>query len=78
MIVVSNTTPLIGLAIIGRFDLFHQLFGELFIAQVGILLKAKQVGLVPLLRPELKELQQQGFSLSQTVMDSALRQAGEL
>ncbi|MBU0511802.1 MAG: DUF3368 domain-containing protein [Chloroflexi bacterium] len=31
MIVVSNTTPLIGLATIGRFDLLHQLFGEIHI-----------------------------------------------
>lgn len=33
MIVVSNATPLIGLAQIGRFDLLHQLFGELSIAE---------------------------------------------
>ena len=31
MIVVSNTTPLIGLASIDRFDLLHQLFGEIYI-----------------------------------------------
>jgi predicted nucleic acid-binding protein len=31
MIVVSNTTPLIGLATIERFDLLHQLFGEIHI-----------------------------------------------
>jgi predicted nucleic acid-binding protein len=33
MIVVSNTTPLIGLASIGRFDLLHAMFGEITIAQ---------------------------------------------
>jgi len=33
MIVVSNTTPLIGLAQIQRFDLLRQLFGEIYIAQ---------------------------------------------
>lgn len=33
MIVVSNTTPLIGLASIQRFDLLHHLFGEIHIAQ---------------------------------------------
>lgn len=32
MIVLSNTTPLIGLASIGRFDLLRQMFGELTIA----------------------------------------------
>jgi uncharacterized protein len=162
MIVVADTTPLIGLASIQRFDLLRQLFGELYIAHavydeavaagheaggakvevstaawiktigvqdrvavdvlldeldlgeaetivlaremnadwvlmderkgrrklgqlglkkigtVGILLKAKQVGLVPALRPELERLRQQGFSLSQAVVDSVLRQAVEL
>ena len=33
MIVVSNTTPLIGLASIQRFDLLQQLFGEVSVAQ---------------------------------------------
>ncbi len=32
MIVVSNSTPLIGLASIGRFELLQQLFGEIQIA----------------------------------------------
>ncbi len=33
MITVSNATPLIGLASIGRFDLLRQIFGEITIAQ---------------------------------------------
>lgn len=33
MIVVSNTTPLIGLAAIGQFDLLQKLFGEVYIPQ---------------------------------------------
>ncbi len=33
MIVVSNTTPLVGLAVIGRFDLLRQLFGHIQIPQ---------------------------------------------
>ena len=33
MIVVSNTTPLIGLASIGQFDLLRRLFGEIRIPQ---------------------------------------------
>lgn len=32
MIVVSNTSPLTNLAAIGRFELLHQLFGEVHIA----------------------------------------------
>jgi len=161
VIVVSNTTPLIGLASIQRFDLLQQLFGQLTIAQavydeavvagreiggakqevalatwirtmtvqdrlavevllddldlgeaetivlaremgadwvlmdekkarrkltqlglnkigtVGILLKAKQLGLLPVIRPDLERLSQQGFSLSQAVIDAVLQQANE-
>lgn len=161
MIVVSNTTPLIGLASIQRFDLLKQLFGELYIAQavydeavvagreaggakrevstaawvktmhvqdrlavdvlldeldlgeaetivlarelnadwvlmderkgrrkltqlgfpkigtVGILLKAKQVGVLSDLRTDLEQLRQHSFSISQSVIDAVLQQANE-
>ena len=161
MIMVSNTTPLIGLASIQRFDLLRQLFNELYIPQavydeavvagheaggakqevsivtwirtvsvkdrlavevlldeldlgeaetivlaremgadwvlmdekkgrrkltqlgikkigtVGILLKAKQVGLLSVIQPELDRLRRQGFSISQAVIDAVLRQANE-
>ncbi|MBO9370798.1 MAG: DUF3368 domain-containing protein [Chloroflexi bacterium] len=161
MIVVSNTTPLIGLASIQRFDLLRHLFGEIYIPQavyaeavekgredggakrevsaaswikvvavqdrlavevlldemdfgeaevivlareigadlvlmderkgrrklsqmgirkigtLGILLKAKQMGLLPVLRPEIEKLQQKGFSISQDVVDAVLKQANE-
>ncbi len=161
MIIVSNTTPLIGLASIQRFDLLRQLFGEIHIAQavydeavtfgreaggakrevstadwvhivtvkdrlavdvlldeldlgeaesivlaremnadwvlmdekkgrrklaqleiakigvVGILLKAKQVSLIPVVRPEVERLHRQGFSLSRNVIQAVLQKAGE-
>jgi len=161
MITVSNTTPLIGLAAIQRFDLLQHIFGEIHIAQavydeavvagrevggakhevsaatwiktihikdrsavkallneldlgeaetivlarelganwvlmdekkgrrkltqlglqkigtVGILLKAKQVGLLSAIRPELEKLHRRGFSLSQSVIDAVLQQAKE-
>ena len=161
MIVVSNTTPLIGLASIQRFNLLQQLFGEVSIAQavfdeaaatgretggarqevtaaawiktvvvkdrlavevlldeldlgeaetivlarelnadwilmdekkgrrklaqlgmkkigtVGLLLRAKHIGLIPALRPELEQLHQRGFSISPAVIDAVLRQAQE-
>ncbi|MDI6768284.1 MAG: DUF3368 domain-containing protein [Anaerolineales bacterium] len=161
MIVVSNTTPLIGLASIQRFDLLRRLFGEIHISKavydeavtsgreaggakrevaeagwiktveiydrlavevlldemdlgeaetivlareiraywvlmdekkgrrklaqlglnkigtIGILLKAQQLGLLSLIRPELEKLQTQGFSISQAVIDAVLKQAGE-
>lgn len=160
MIVVSNTTPLIGLASIQRFGLLQQLFGKLYIAQavydeaviagydangvrevseapwietvnvrdrlavgvlldeldlgeaetivlanelnadwvlmdekkgrrkltqlgirkigtVGILLKAKQAGLLSIIRPDIQRLHLQGFSLSRSVIDAVLQQANE-
>jgi len=161
MIVVSNTTPLIGLASIQRFELLRQLFGQVYIPQavfdeavvrgregggakhevstaswikrisvrdhlavevlldemdlgeaevivlareigadwvlmdekkgrrklaqmginrigtLGILLKAKQAALLTAIQPEIEKLRQQGFSISQAVMDAVLQQANE-
>jgi len=161
MIIVSNTTPLIGLAVIGHFDLLRQLFGHIHISQAvydevivrsseqggardevnaaewieivevtnreavdelfdeldlgeaetivlaresgaawvlmdekigrrkldefglnkigtaGILLKAKQLGLLPSIQSDLERLRQYGFRLSQPVMNAVLRQANE-
>jgi predicted nucleic acid-binding protein len=160
MIVVCNTTPLIGLATIQKFDLLKVMFGELLIAQavyaetiaggergiakrevleatwitivqvqdrlavdvlldeldlgeaetivlgcelradwvvmderkgqrkltqlglnkigtLGLLLRAKQLGLIPSLRAEVEHLRQQGFSISQAVVDAVLHEADE-
>ena len=161
MIVVSDTTPLIGLASIGRLELLFQLFGEVYIPQavydetvthgreegiakqavanadwihvvevkdrlavdvlldemdlgevetiilasemnadwvlmderkgrrklsqlnipkigtIGILLKAKQLGLIPKLKSEIEKLQQTGFSISPSVASEILKLAGE-
>ncbi len=161
MIIVSNTTPLIGLASIERFDLLYKLFDKIYISQavyqeavtfgheiggakqevstaswiktlvvndrlavnvlldeldlgesetivlayeiganwvlmderkgrrklsqlglnkigtLGILLKAKQVGIISVIKPEIEKLHKQGFSLSQTVINTVLNQAGE-
>jgi predicted nucleic acid-binding protein len=161
VIVVSNTTPLIGLASIERFDLLQQLFAEIHIAQavyyeavvagreeggaklevstatwvktmqiqdqlavdvlldeldageaetivlarelkadwvlmdekkgrrkldqlgmqkvgtLGLLLKAKQIGLLAAIRPDVERLRRQGFSISQAVVNAVLVEAGE-
>lgn len=42
---------------------------------VGLLLKAQQGGVIPRLQPELERLRLEGFSLSQTVIDSVLHEA---
>ena len=36
MIVVSNTSPLINLAVIGKLDLLHQLYGRIVILEHGL------------------------------------------
>ncbi|MBK9778854.1 MAG: DUF3368 domain-containing protein [Anaerolineales bacterium] len=161
MIIVSDTTPLIGLASIGRLDLLQELFGEVYIPQavfdetvtfgrenskakqmvsnaswihvvevkdrlavnvlldemdlgevetivlasemnadwvlmdekkgrrklsqlnipkigtLGILLKAKEIGLVSVLKPEIEELQRSGFSISPLLVEEILDAAGE-
>jgi len=161
MIIVSDTTPLIGLASIGRLELLHRLFGEVYIPQavfdetvtfgrekskarqkvsnanwihvikvkdrlavnvlldemdlgevetiilaselnadwvlmdekkgrrkltqlnipkigtIGILLKAKQLGLVSTIKPEIENLQKTGFSISSFVVKEVLKMAGE-
>ena len=41
------------------------------------LLKAKQAGLLAYIRPDVARLRQQGFSISQRVVDAVLQQAGE-
>lgn len=161
MIVVSDTTPLIGLASINRLDLLKELFEEVYIPQavfdetvtfgrenskakqlvsnaswihvvevkdrlavnvlldemdlgeietivlasemnadwvlmdekkgrrklsqlnipkigtLGILLKAKELELVPALKPEIEELQKSGFSISPLLVEEILEAAGE-
>jgi predicted nucleic acid-binding protein len=161
MIIVSDTTPLIGLASINRLGLLHELFDEVYIPQavfdetvtygreeskakkevsnakwihivevkdrlavnvlldemdlgevetivlasemnadwvlmdekkgrrklaqlnipkigtLGILLKAKQLGLVSTLKPEIEDLQKTGFSISPLVVREIVKMAGE-
>jgi predicted nucleic acid-binding protein len=48
------------------------------IGLVGFLAAAKKAGLVAEIRPLLAALQAQGFHLSRTLVDGALRRAGEL
>ena len=47
------------------------------IGTVGILLRAKRADLLQTIRPDLERLREQGFTLSQGVMDAVLDQAGE-
>ncbi|MDX1521456.1 MAG: DUF3368 domain-containing protein [Anaerolineae bacterium] len=47
------------------------------IGTLGLLLKAKEVGLLSQIRPEVEQLRQHGFSVGQRVVDAVLQQAGE-
>ncbi len=47
------------------------------IGTIGVLLKAKQLGLIPDLKPEIEKLQKLGFSISQSVVNEVLKKAEE-
>jgi len=47
------------------------------IGTLGLLLKAKQAGLLSVIRPDVERLHLQGFSLSQAVIHAVLVEAGE-
>lgn len=47
------------------------------IGTVGILLKAKQLGLISIIKPEIENLQKSGFSISPLVSEEILKVAGE-
>lgn len=162
MIIVSNTTPLIAFSSLQKFDLLHELFDKIYIAQavyheatvakkekdnlsyeiaqanwiypikikdtlavevlldeldlgesetivlakeinadwvlmdekkgrrkliqlglqkigtLGLLLKAKEIGLLSEIRPDIEKLNNTGFNLSDKVINSVLQQANEL
>ncbi len=45
MIIVSNTSPIINLAVVGRLDLLHQLYGKVIIPRAvhdEFVIKAKE------------------------------------
>lgn len=47
------------------------------IGTLGLLLKAKQIGLLSAIRPAVERLHRQGFSISQAIMAAMLMEAGE-
>jgi hypothetical protein len=57
--------------------LFADQLGLEVIGMIGVLLKAKRVGLLPSVRPLLEEAQSQGFRMSVELHQVALRLAGE-
>lgn len=51
--------------------------GVQVIGLVGILLTAKRKGIIPVIQPILSELMEYGFRIHPSIMDGALRDAGE-
>lgn len=47
------------------------------VGTLGVLLKAPQAGMIPMLRPEISRLRASGFSVSDSVVGSILTAAGE-
>ena len=47
------------------------------IGTLGVLLRAKLRGLIPLIRPVVEQMKQGDYTISQSVVEQALRQAGE-
>jgi predicted nucleic acid-binding protein len=43
----------------------------------GVLIRAKDAGLIPAIRPVLEEIQGQGYWLSNAFLDAAIKLAGE-
>ncbi len=48
------------------------------IGTVGLLVKAKEIGLLAEIKPEIKALTETSFNLSESVINTVLRQANEL
>lgn len=83
MIIVSNTTPLIAFSswILmdekkGRRKLTQ--LGLAKIGTIGLLVKAKEIGLLAAIKPEIKILTETSFNLSKSIINTILRQANEL
>jgi len=77
MIVYSNTTPFIALASIDRLDLLPALFGKVYVAEylglnitgtLGVLIKAKALGLIPSFVDAVMDMQQQGIRYNQKLI----------
>ena len=52
-------------------------YGLTVIGLLGVLVQAKQKGLIQAVKPHLEALRQQGFRLSQSLIDMVLKRLGE-
>ena len=93
MTVVSNASPLIGLARIGKLDLLRHLYSEdersgretarhlglRYAGLIGVLLEAKRRRLIPAIKPQLDSLRDiAGFRIGDTLCLRVLQDQGEM
>jgi predicted nucleic acid-binding protein len=93
MPIVSNTSPILNLAIIGQLDLLRQQFAEMDehdgrvkakalglqpIGLLGVLLHAKRTGVLESVEAAMHLLRQRaGFFIAADLFNQVLREAGE-
>jgi predicted nucleic acid-binding protein len=70
-IVVSNTSPLLYLHQVGHLELLT------YTGTLGVLLKAKQAGLLPSVTPAIAALRETTMHLTQELIEMVLKEAGE-
>jgi uncharacterized protein len=71
MVIVSNTSPISNLVLIGEISLLQQIYPK-------VLINAKQQGLIPILKPTLDRLiDRAGFRVSQALYNRTLQEVGE-
>jgi predicted nucleic acid-binding protein len=73
-IVVSDTTPLIALAVIDRIEILGNLYGEIRVPRAVL---NKKEGMISEVAPLLSELKRGGIWLGQGLVQEALNLAGE-
>jgi predicted nucleic acid-binding protein len=71
MIVISDSTILIGLVKIGKLDLLKEIFSKIFIPL------AKNLGLIYEVRPLVDELMIKKFRISDKIIKKTLKKVGE-
>ena len=86
MIVVSDSTILIGLAKIGELNLLKKVFSKIKSAAIagfdimgllGLLVLAKKLNLIDEIRPLIDKLKSKKFRISDKIIKETLTEAGE-
>jgi predicted nucleic acid-binding protein len=80
MIVVSDSTILIGLAKIGKLELLRKIFSKVYIPEEvfnEVVEKGnKNLGLLKEIKSSIEELKRKRFRISDKTVEEALRKAG--